>query len=182
MNEKISSTTPSVAAAVLTPEEFVEHLRTMRVQVPSYTQLTLDETLSIVNVARLDPRLIVAAINTASVSTHLESAIGKSAGQLRQESDENTRWTAVEDELRATLQGVIAANRLRRHGLGLNALQIYQISRQLVRQAEHAGLLPYIAEMKRLIRQGRKPAAKTDSEVPAPTPAPKPAPTPKPVE
>jgi hypothetical protein len=157
MSTKIKETTPTAAAgAVLTPEELTEHLRTLRAQIPGYAQLTGSETLSILSAGKVDPRFVTAAINTAGASPRVEGAIGKSAAVMREESDDNTRWTAVEDELRSMLKGVAAANRLRRHRLGLSALQTYHISRQLARQPEHADLLPHIAEMKRLIRGGRK--------------------------
>ncbi|HEX9981981.1 MAG TPA: hypothetical protein VGF69_01835, partial [Thermoanaerobaculia bacterium] len=40
-----------------------------------------------------------------------------------------------EDELRTLLEGVSAANLIRRHRLGVTVLQAYSISRQLVRTA-----------------------------------------------
>jgi hypothetical protein len=72
---------------------------------------------------------------------------------------------------------VAAANLLRRHRIGLTALQTYQAARQLVRSDEHAHLLPLVAEMKRLNRFGKKRPVKAAAPQPAATPAP-PATTP----
>jgi len=46
------------------------------------------------------------------------------------------------------LKGVGATNLVRRHRVGLAALQTYSISRQLIRQKEHVGLLPHVQGMK----------------------------------
>jgi len=86
----------------------------------------------------------------------VNTAVGRSAGDLRQENDEAGHWTAVEDELRSMLKGVVAANLLRRHRVGLASLQAYNISRQLLRQKEHADLLPHVDRLRRLNRFGRK--------------------------
>jgi len=55
---------------------------------------------------------------------------------------------------------------LRRHRMGLAALQTYIICQQLVRQKENAALLPHVQGMKRLNKFGKK-HAKTPGE-PAP--------------
>jgi hypothetical protein len=97
---------------------------------------------------------------------------------LRQELDVAGRWTQAADELRAMLQGVEGANLDRRYRLGLTALQVYSISRQLVRKKENSSLLPHVAEMKRLNKFGRK---RKKAATPAPQPAPAPvSPTPEP--
>ena len=86
----------------------------------------------------------------------METALGTTSETLRQEKDTVARWTAAEDELRAMLKGVAAMNLIRRHRLGLKALQVYSISQQLVRESEHSYLLPHVSEMKRLNRFGRR--------------------------
>jgi hypothetical protein len=93
---------------------------------------------------------------------------------LWQDTDDSTRWTAVEDELRALLKGVAAGNLTRRHRLGLTALQVYSICRQLVRKPEHADLLPHVAEMRRHNRFGRKRRSEQPDGEQQPQPQPKP--------
>jgi hypothetical protein len=74
---------------------------------------------------------------------------------MQQAATEVQQWTVVEDELRAMLKGVAAANLTRRHRIGRAALQAYGITRMLVRDPDNADLLPHFAEMKRLNRFGR---------------------------
>lgn len=104
----------------------------------------------------------------------MQNAVGHTHVELREESDAAGRWTAVEDELRAMLKGVVAANLIRRHRVGLAALQAYSISRQLIRQKEHGDLLPHVQGMKRLSKFGRR----RTSVQPAPSPTPVPQPWP----
>jgi hypothetical protein len=137
------------------PESIAEQLRALRQQIPSYSQLTTAEAQSLRSVAGADPAFVHASINSIGASPGVEAAIGLTPEALRLEADEALRWTAVEDELRAMLKGVAAANLTRRHRLGTVALQAYGISRLLVRRPEHADLLPHLAEMKRLNRFGR---------------------------
>jgi hypothetical protein len=139
-----------------TPEEIVEQLRALRRQIPEYSQLTNADAATLRRAANIDANFVQATINAMGASTAVQNALGRTPDALRQEADDTGRWTAVEDELRAMLKGVIAANLTRRHRIGLTALQTYSISRQLVRQQEHSDLLPHMQEMKRLNRFGRR--------------------------
>lgn len=156
---------------LITPEAMVEQLRALRLQIPEYTQLPNADAATMRRAANIDANFVQATINAIGASPSVQSALGRTPEALRQESEDAARWTAVEDELRAMLKGVIATNLTRRHRIGLTALQTYSISRQLIRQQQHADLLPHVQEMKRLNRIGRrrKPAV-------APQPAPQPTP------
>jgi hypothetical protein len=138
------------------PEELVELFRTCRGFIKGFGPLTAAERLRLRTISRTDAAFVQAAINTTGSSPNVESMIGRSTADLRAEVDEAARWTAVEDEARVTLEGIAAANLVRRHRIGLTALQTYNATRQLVRSKEHANLLPNVAEMKRLNRFGRK--------------------------
>ena len=189
----VDETTPEV----LTPEAMVEQLRAFRRQIPDYVQLTRTEATFMVRAANVDPLFVQTTINAVGASSLMEGALGRPAAELRQEAEDVGRWSAVEDELKALLKGVQAANLTRRHRVGITALQAYSISQQLVRRSENADLLPHVAEMKRTNRFGRRtPAAvkakrkaeaeakaKAEAEAkgkdPVQTPAPAPV-TPKP--
>ena len=140
---------------LISPDAIVEQLRAVRSQIPEYSQLTIANAQTMRAASGADRRFIEASINAIGASPMVQSAVGVPAETMRAEADEAVRWTAVEDELRAMLKGVTAANLTRRHRLGLNALQAYAISRALVRKPEHADLLPHVAEMKRTNRFGR---------------------------
>jgi hypothetical protein len=156
----------------MTPEEMVSQLRTLRAQIPDYTQLTNRAATSKRLAATLDEAFVHATINAVGASPAMQGALGQTAEVLRQEADDTLRWSAVTDELRAMLQGVTAATLTRRHRLGLTALQAYGISKQLVREPEHAYLLPHLQEMKRLNRIGhprrRKAGGDPTPQAPAP--------------
>jgi len=141
---------------VSVPVEVVEKLRAVRQLIPEYTQLTVAGAKVLRTAAAADPAFVHASINTVAASPIVENAVGRSPEQLLLDADENARWSAVEDELRAMLKGVVAANLTRRHRLGLSALQAYSIAQALVRKPEHGNLLPHVAEMKRTNRFGRK--------------------------
>jgi len=153
------------SSTTLTPEAVVEQLRTLRLQIPEYTQLPPPDARVIRRAAHVDADFAHAAINTVGASPAVQSALTRTPQELRQESDEITRWTAVEDELRAMLKGVTSANLVRRHRHGLTVLQAYSISQQLVRHRDHAHLLPHVDGMKRMKKFGRR-RAKAPSEPP----------------
>lgn len=159
----------TTVVAILSPEELVAQLRIYRQQIPEYTQLTQVSARALQSAAAVNIHFLHASINAVGTSSSVQSALSTTQETLWQEADDSTRWTAVEDELRALLQGVAALNLTRRHHLGLTALQVYSISRQLVRQEEHADLLPHVAEMRRHNRFGRKrKAAPPDAQQPQP--------------
>jgi len=153
----------------LTPEALVEQLRALRGHVPEYVQLPAGDAQALHRAANVDPEFVQASINAVTESERVASVIGRSAADLRLETVDADRWTAVEDELHAMYTGVAAANLVRRHRIGLTALQIYNSCRQLVRQKENAALLPHVQGMKRLNKFGKK-RAKMPTE-PAPQPA-----------
>ena len=171
----INTKTNSAAAGVqepaaVMPETIVEQLRAVRQQIPEYTQLPIPDAKAIRRVAHMNSDFIDAAINAVGASEIVQTAVGRTDAILREENDQASRWTAVEDELRAMLKGVVAANLLRRHRVGLAALQAYSISRQLIRQKEHADLLPHVQGMKRLSKFGRKRRVTQPAPEPAPVP------------
>jgi hypothetical protein len=147
-----TNTNPNVTV----PGEVVEKLRALRPLIPEYTQLTVARAQALRAAAAADTAFVHASINTIAASQIVEHAVGRTPEAMLLEADEAARWTAVEDELRAMLKGVVAANLTRRHRLGLSALQTYSIAQALVRKPENADLLPHVAEMKRTNRFGRK--------------------------
>jgi len=142
----------------------VEQLRAFRRQIPDYVQLTQAEASYIVRAANVDPVFVQATINTVGASPLMEGALGRPAAELRQDPEDVGRWSAVEDELKALLKGVHAANLTRRHRVGITALQAYSINQQLVRRPENADLLPHVTEMKRTSRFCRRTPAEVKTQ------------------
>jgi hypothetical protein len=155
----------------LTAEELVETLRALRQRIPEFVQLPIPDAKSARTLANLDPQFKQAAFNAVGASDIVAKAVGLTADELRQISEDAEHWSAAADELRAMLQGVITAILTRRRRLGLASLQTYNITRQLVRHEDHSDLLPHLHEMKRLNRFGRR---RRKASTPAPEPQPQP--------
>jgi len=180
MNEKAIETNPIPVLAdgtvPLTPEQIVEQLRILRMHIPDFGPLTASDAASIRKAAHVHDDMVRAATNTVGASPSVSGALDKDAETLRTERMDVGRWSAVEDELLTMYKGVSSANLARRHRLGLAALQTYSIARQLVREKQHADLLPHVAEMRRVNKFGPKrrpqPAEPVTPPV-VPTPVPK---------
>jgi len=155
---------PATENTPLTPEQLVEQLRKLREQIPDYAQMSTSEAGSLRQAAQVALPFVHAAINANGASPAVAAAIGRDADALRQELADQASWSAFEDEARALLQGIVAANLKRRHRIGLTALQTYQISRQLVRKPEHQDLAPHVAEMKRTNRLGNRRRVRKSTE------------------
>ncbi|MEA2491649.1 MAG: hypothetical protein QOH21_3441 [Acidobacteriota bacterium] len=157
----IKGSTPNPAISAdgtepLTPEQIVEHLRTLRPHIPEFGPLPVSDAQSLRRAAHVADDLVQAATNTVGASPLVATAIGKSADVLRIDREDVSRWSNVEHELETMLKGVAAANLGRRYRLGLAALQTYSITRQLVRQSENADLLPHVEAMRRVNTFGRR--------------------------
>jgi len=162
----------------ITPEDLVVQLRAFRDRIPQYGQLPTAQRVNKRRAANLKTTFVIAAINAVGASGTVQTAVGQTPEELVQQQSDVVRWAAVEDELRAMLKGVASANLIRRHRLGVAALQSYSISRNLVRSPEHADLLPHVDEMKRLSKH--VPRRNSD---PQPTPVPQTSPeSPLPLE
>ena len=167
---------PKIPAAALegteplTPEEFVEQLRMLRQHVPDFGPLPKASANALRAAARASAEFIQASINTVGTSKPIASAISSDSVALLGEREDAARWSAVEAELRTLLAGVAAANLARSHRIGLTALQIYSIARQLVRRKENADLLPHVDHMRRANLFGKRRPATPDAKAPAPPP------------
>ena len=166
-NKQLEATDPPVK---LTPELAVAALRTLRDQIP------LPDGADIPVSARrrlthVDPRFTAAAVNAMGVELSVQTAVGRTDEEVRQEIDAAGRWTAFTDEVRALLALSTNADNVRRQRIGLAALQTYKICVQIAREDKNATrLTPHIAMMKSLNKFGR--SRKKQPQEPAPSKAP----------
>lgn len=159
-------------APMLAPEQVVEQLRGLQRQIPEFVQLPQDQRMrAIRRRASVNVEFAREAIHAVGASETVQHIVGNSPAELHAAEAEIGRWTAVEAELRSMLRGVTAANTLRRERLGLAALQVLNVSRELVRREEHAGLWPHVEAMSRIPKYSRrrktKPAEPADPANPA---------------
>ena len=152
---------PTLAAdapqpARLSPEGVVEQLRAIRSLIGQPTPISPEQRLAMRGIARLTPEVIQSSVNMIDFSMPVQQALGRPSAEVRGLQDANTRWSAVEDELRSLLEAVSGANFARRHLLALISAQAYSIGTQLVRDPANAELLPHILEIKRLRALARR--------------------------
>jgi hypothetical protein len=162
----------------ITPEEVVRQLRALRDQIPEFELIPRPEKKALIRSASVDPKFVQSSISAVGASEVLRDFVGRSAEELHADIDLTSRWDAVANELRALLTGIDVKITVRRHRIGLTALQTYKAALQLVRRKEHANLLPYVDEMKRRSKFGVR---RTREEPPQPQPEPSPGPQPEPL-
>lgn len=157
---------------MLDPEQVVDQLRGLQARIPEYVQPLNDrrqrQARRRANVNIDFTREAISAIDTSETVQHV---VGNTPAEFHAAEDEVGRWAMVESELRAMLRGVAAANIVRRERLGLASLQVFNVSRELVRREDHAALRPHVEAMSRIRKYSprrKAPAAKpADPAAPA---------------
>jgi hypothetical protein len=166
----INQVTDNQPATALAPEALVEQLRAMRAQIPDLAPLTPAQRRELRQRGQTPNPILQASINVIGALGGVEQAIGHAPETVRELHDQSNRWTAVEDELRTMLNGVVGANLIRRQRVALIAAQAYTIGQQLARDPANAVLLPHVQEIKRLKSFARRKKAEQAPDSPPATP------------
>ena len=173
---------PTPAPNTPSPAAIVAQLRAIREIIPDYQQLPVHGRRVLQIVAKgNNTDFVQASINGVGASPVIQQALGQTPEELRQDTADAQSWSVVEDELRAMLNGVVAANLVRFHRIGSSALATYGLAKRLVRQKAHADLLPHVDVMKKLNKFGTGKKSKTAVATPAPAPVTSPVSTTTPV-
>jgi hypothetical protein len=138
----------SLSPAGVPSKEILEGVRGFRERL-GFQRTTAIEATARGRVARLSMDFIRAAFIAIAGSPQLLAILGRPLDNLRQDEEFVSEWTAVGDELRSLLNEVDTAVMLRRHRMGILALQTFQVTRQLVRDSSNANLLTHLEEMNR---------------------------------
>lgn len=146
------------------PAELIAVLREYASRIPHYTHLTNAEVVAMRKAASLDQEWVVGAVNLLGASPTIEHALGSSAAELLGELAATMEWSEGEQAARTLLHGIASANLVRRHALGLKALQIYGIAQQLVRQPEHYDLRTHIETLKQMNKVRKRRVKKEEGE------------------
>jgi hypothetical protein len=133
----------------LTPDETLELIRSIEGRIPGYTQLTDKEAQRLRRAAFVNPNFIVNILLLIDASSSLARALDRTSDDVRREDSEADAWDAVATKLLGLYQGVVAANLVRRHRVGLFTLQAYNIARQLARRTDDVDVTR-VAELKKL--------------------------------
>jgi len=167
---------PDPTTTMLAPDEAVQMLRAIRARIPIPDASRLAHVKF--SSGNADPQFVTASINAIGAVDAVQSAVGRSDEDVRQEVDAAARWTAFTDELRTMLAAAVQADGVRRKSVNLAALQTYNICKQLARDKTRAPqVTAHLQEMKRLNKLGRKKASPT-TQPSEPTPAPQSPPSP----
>jgi len=152
----------------LLPELVIDQLRAIRSQLPEIAPLTSRQRTAMRKRAQVPTEVLQASISVIGASDVVASAIKQPVGGVHALQDESNRWSAVEDELKALLNGVSGANLHRRERLALIGAQAYAIGTQLVRDPANVLLVPHVQEVKRLKKLAQR--KKSPETTPAPAP------------
>jgi hypothetical protein len=165
--EEVSEVTDQATppAEIWTPEAVIEGLRVLRTHIAEVTPMTTPERKRFRDRARASDAVVQASIIVIDALDNVSQAVGQPADEVREMYRAVRRWTAVEAELRALLNGVAGANLVRRRQVVLIAAQASSIGAQLARDPANAVLIPQLEEVKRLRRftRRRKAAQTPDS-------------------
>lgn len=154
---------------MLAPDEAVQMLRAIRDRIPIPDASRIPHTKF--NLGGVDPQFVTASINAIGAVDVVQTAVGRTDEDVRQEVETAARWTAFTDELRTMLAAAVQADHVRRQSVNLAALQTYSICRQLARDKTRAPQVgAHLQEMKRLNRLGRKKSSTTTQPQPDPAP------------
>ena len=175
-NQTLNPTTTAPAADTpqqtpsLAPEVIVEQLRAISSQIPEAVPLTPDQRETVRNHSRTakNGEILQTTISMVGTTDVISNAVGHDADGVRQLCDDSNRWAVVEDEVRALLNGISSANLVRRQQLAAIADTAYGVGLQLVRNPEHAALVPHVLEIKRLKSLGRRKKQPTTPQTPIP--------------
>ena len=157
--------------AVLTPEQIVEQLRALKTQIADVTPLTPQQRENVRLKTRVPQPVVEASINVIGASEMISQAIGVPAAAVRQMLDDAARWSAVEGELRAVLNGVAGANLVRRQRIAIVTGQAYNLGKQLAAVPGQSELVPHVEEVKRLRKLSNRKKRTPEPPAPAPSPA-----------
>lgn len=142
----------------VTPEGIIQQLRAVNAQIPAVSQLTPQQREVLRQQAKTakNDQIVETSISMIGTADLVSQAVGQSADEVHAMRDEAGRWSAVEDELRAMLNGVAGANLIRRQKISVIAERAYGVGSQIARDPEHAALVPHVQEIKRLKKIGRR--------------------------
>jgi hypothetical protein len=161
---------------MFTPEEAVEQIRALRARIPDILPLTAEKRRQLRSLSKVPDPVVQASINAIGLSNAVSQGVGLPAADARQMVEEANRWTAVEDELRITLNGVAGGNLSRRRQIALLVSRAYGFGRQVVRVPENEALASHLDEIRRMrkVSSRRKRTSQTPED-PSPAGGPSPA-------
>jgi hypothetical protein len=142
--------------ASMTPEQLVEQLRALRAFVPNVEPLTDQEREFARRQSRigLTAEAVQQSINVIGASDLVTNGLGMTPADAQQFLADNGRWSVVEAELRAFLNGMSDANLIRRQRTAIIAAKAYGIAKEVAR--DNPDVRPQVKHIQRLRALARR--------------------------
>ncbi|HEY0371230.1 MAG TPA: hypothetical protein VGD79_04480 [Thermoanaerobaculia bacterium] len=159
-NDKVVSTATvsDIPNAYIEPAQArLEELRLMRDQIPRFTiPEPSKNSRSLSAAASVSPDFVERTIVTAANQKALVRGEGLSPAEIRDLMRYAEAFAPVADELEAFAHFVRYSVNVARNQAGFEALTIYSLAQRLSKRKEYAGLIPYVADMRRLLGRMRQ--------------------------
>jgi len=143
---------PHFAAA----QERVQELRRMRELIPHFViAASARESRRLNSTASVPPEFVEL---TAVAITHQDALVRGTSmppAEIRDLMSYGEAYGPLADELEALAQFIRHSIAAARHAAGTEALTTYALARRLARQAQNAGLAPYVTDMRRALGRVR---------------------------
>lgn len=153
-------------------QTLVEQIRAFRQQIPKLQVPEPGRTRrNLASAASVPPEFIELASVTVRNSAALVRA-GADPEQSRDLMSYAEAYGPVADELESLAYFVRHSVAAAKNQAGSNALTTYALAQRLARRPETADLAPHVADMRRLLKRGRKAKAESPQTPPAPAPQP----------
>jgi hypothetical protein len=162
-NEKVVSTaeanggtTETITPYVETVQERVQELRRWRDGIPRFViPADAEATRRLVSAGSVPPEFV--ELTNLAVANHDELVRGKGAtpAQVRDLMSYADAFDPLADELEALAHFLRHSTAAARFAAGTEALTTYALAQRLAKRAEHAALVPRVADMRRALGRGR---------------------------
>jgi hypothetical protein len=147
------STNPHVEAA----HARLQELRLMRDQIPRLLiPATSKEVVRLNSAASVPPEFIELTIVAVASQKSLVRGESATPAETRDQLRYAEAYSPLADELEALAQFVRFSVNAARNAAGSEALTIYSLAQRLAKRRENAGLVPYVADMRRALGRTRK--------------------------
>jgi hypothetical protein len=138
------------------PEELVQRIRAMTEEIPGFEHLTLAKARSLVASVKVTPEFLGIIMSALNASAVFRGALGEDPEAIRWAAEFHARYSSVIDEAASFERGMRTTAAIWTNKGCTMALQAYHIAQQLIRSPANAELIPYVQEMKRLNKRGKR--------------------------
>ncbi len=142
------------------PQELVGRIKAVTKEIPGFEHLDLAKARSLVASVKVSPEFLGIILSALDASPTLRGAFRTDPEELRWAGEFKARYTSVTDEASKLERGMRTTAAIWSNKAGTMALQAYHIAQQLIRDPANYDLIPFVNEMKRLNKRGKRPKKK----------------------